>query len=236
LAKLRFGNEPSDSPDLWAYMAEYTRSVAKIFHGVRLDNCHSTPIHVAQYLLDVARTVRPTRFICAELFTNSERLDNKFVKKLGITSLIRESMNAFSPTELGRLVHRLSGEEPVGSFVQPSVRPLLATLPHAIFYDQTHDNQPLVRTRSVYDALASSSIVCMTRAAVGSLRGFDEFVPHYIDVVAEKRLYRKWATTSNFFFTRFAKNEMQRIVSEVKNSFTTVFNVAYKLEKPFWFI
>ncbi len=193
LVKLRFGEKPEDSPEVWAYMAEYTRITARIFHGVRLDNCHSTPIHVAQHLLDVARQVRPDLYVIAELFTNSEQIDNKFVKKLGITSLIRESMNAWNANELGRLVHRFSGE-PVGSFVQRDVRPLLESIPHAIFYDQTHDNQPLLRTRSIYDVLASSGLVYMTKAAVGSLRGFDELVPHYIDVVKEDRPYKKWST------------------------------------------
>lgn len=137
--KLRYGSSPKDSPALWDYMGEYTRLTARIFHGVRLDNCHSTPIHVAQYFLDIAREIRPNLLVFAELFTNSEFLDNKFVAQLGITMLVRECLNAWNANEQSRFVHRFGGQA-VGSFYQPPHRPLLETVANAILYDLTHDN------------------------------------------------------------------------------------------------
>ncbi|GME77301.1 unnamed protein product [Ambrosiozyma monospora] len=57
--KLRYGKSPEDSPYLWSRMIEYAKLCASIFHGFRIDNCHSTPIHVGEALLDAAREVNP---------------------------------------------------------------------------------------------------------------------------------------------------------------------------------
>jgi glycogen debranching enzyme len=83
-------------------MTDYTRLMARHFHGFRIDNCHSTPLHVGAYLLDVARQVQPDLYIAAELFTGSEERDILFVSHLGISSLIREAMQAWGPQDLSR--------------------------------------------------------------------------------------------------------------------------------------
>ena len=63
-------------------METYTRLNAKHFDGLRIDNAHSTPLHVAQHLLDVAREENPHIYVFAELFTSDQSLELLYTRKL----------------------------------------------------------------------------------------------------------------------------------------------------------
>ncbi|KAH8703379.1 putative glycogen debranching enzyme Gdb1 [Talaromyces proteolyticus] len=199
--KLRYGSSPEDNPFLWDHMARYTRLMAKYFSGFRVDNCHSTPLVVAEYLLDQARRVRPNLAVFAELFTGSEETDYVFVKRLGLSALIREAMQAWSTAELSRLVHRHGGR-PIGSFdldlpsnsssrsrEGESVSHIRQSPVHALFMDCTHDNEVPAQKRDARDTLPNAALVAMCASATGSVMGYDEIYPKLINLVSETRLY-----------------------------------------------
>ena len=118
--KLRYGSGPKDNPWLWSHMTSYVTSLAQSFDGFRIDNCHSTPLHVGVALLDAARVVNPDLYICAELFTGNEQMDLVFVSRLGINSLVREAGNAWDPKEFSRILYRNGLGKPVGMYFLPS--------------------------------------------------------------------------------------------------------------------
>jgi glycogen debranching enzyme len=101
--KLRYGKGPEDNPFLWEHMIGYAQLLAGIFDGFRLDNCHSTPLHVGVKIIDAAREVNPNLYVMAELFTGSEEMDLTFVSRIGINSLVREAYNGHDPKEFSRL-------------------------------------------------------------------------------------------------------------------------------------
>lgn len=210
--KLRYGKGPEDNPFLWEHMAKYVRVSAKYFTAFRIDNCHSTPIHVAQYMLDEARKVRSDLAVFAELFTNNEQTDLEFIKQLGLSALIREAMQSWSTQELSRIVHRHCGR-PIGSFeidVPTSAKKGLAngsaeanglatkeivkhvreSPVHALFMDCTHDNEMPAQKRDGRDTLPNTALVNMCGCATGSVMGYDEVYPKLVEIVHETRQYQ----------------------------------------------
>ncbi|EHY51845.1 Glycogen debranching enzyme [Exophiala dermatitidis] len=208
--KLRYGSGPEDNPYLWEHMTQYVRLMAKYFTAFRIDNCHSTPIHVAEYLLDEARKVQPNLAVFAELFTGNEETDYVFVKRLGLSALIREAMQAWSTQELSRIVHRHCGR-PIGSFeinvpqrskteanstvngngprTKEVVKHIRESPVHALFMDCTHDNEMPAQKRDARDTLPTAALVNMCACATGSVMGFDEIYPKLVEIVHEHRKY-----------------------------------------------
>ncbi|BEJ13378.1 hypothetical protein CspHIS471_0305520 [Cutaneotrichosporon sp. HIS471] len=208
-AKLRYGKGPEDNPWLWQHMTNYCEMLATTFDGFRLDNCHSTPLHVGVHMIDAGRRINSNLYVMAELFTGSEEMDLKFVRELGINSLVREAYNGGNNKEFARLLYRFGVGKPIGSMdtavlssrgevqglagskvPRPSiVTPLQGSQPHAVFYDVTHDNESVADKRTPEDTLSTGALVCFTRAAVGSNKGFDDLYPKLLNLVTDTRMY-----------------------------------------------
>ncbi len=69
------------------------------------------------------------------------------------------------------------------------VEPLQGSVPHALLYDLTHDNETPLHKRSAEDALSTGALTTFSFCAIGSVKGFDDFYPKILDLVGESRLY-----------------------------------------------
>jgi len=183
--KLRYGNGPKDSPYLWKRMGDYAKLIAKYFSGIRLDNAHSTPLHVGEFILDEARKVRPNLYVVAELFSGSQEIDKLYVEKLGINSLLREAIMPGNPKDFSTVIHA-NGGLPIGSLIDPV---LSGSPTHAWLMEVTHDNETMAQKRTVEDTLSTAGLVAMCQVASGSTFGSDETYGEALNVVSEERPY-----------------------------------------------
>lgn len=134
--KLRYGESEADAPFVWQYMTDYAVGMAKIFHAIRLDNAHSTPLHVSRHVLARVREVNPHCWVFAELFTGNFHTDLLYQRTLGINALIREAMQCDSPYDLGqKLQSPFWNGHPVGAL---SPIPTLDRVPPAQRTQQKH--------------------------------------------------------------------------------------------------
>jgi len=204
--KLRYGDVPTDAPFLWDHMTRYAQSMASVFHAIRLDNAHSTPLHVSQHMLAQVRKVNHQCWVFAELFTGNLQTDLLYQQTLGINALIREAMQSHHPRELSyHLGSTLWGAHPLGalsniptldrvpgyteddcrsrarsaSFAYIGTRELPLRPRHcpALVFDCTHDNQTPAQKRHARDALPNAALVAACSSSIGSVRGYDELVP-----------------------------------------------------------
>jgi len=194
--KLRYGAGPDDCRPLWDRAAEYAAVTAGVFHGVRLDNCHSTPLHVAEHVLRAARRVRPDLYVFAELYAGGESAACHVTNRLGINATVEVALHQHSARQLAERVDE-SGLLPLGAFTARQTDWLVRRRrTPAILFDQTHDDASPLERRTYVDPLPSAAVVSAASSAVGSNRGYDELVPRTISVISETRLYRRWRPDS----------------------------------------
>jgi glycogen debranching enzyme len=76
-----------------------------------------------------------------------------------------------------------------GPIRQCIVIPLSGSVPHALLYDLTHDNQSPLDKRTAEDALSTGALATFSYSAIGSVKGFDELYPKLLNLVSENRKY-----------------------------------------------
>ena len=69
------------------------------------------------------------------------------------------------------------------------ITPIQGSLPHALMFDLTHDNESPLFKRSAEDALSTGALVTFMCSAIGSVKGFDDLYPRHLDIVGETRRY-----------------------------------------------
>jgi glycogen debranching enzyme len=196
--KLRYGTRREDNPWLWDHQASYVRLMASMFDGFRIDNSHSVPLPTLQYLLAQARAVNPKVIIFAELFAPSWDALHHFTASCGMHALLCEAARPGDLQSLQNLFYDNCGAAvaPIGKppeLPRHNNRRMALPIPlSGWIFDLTHDNEPFSITRTTADSLSTSALVAMCATPTGSVRGLDELLPFRVDVVTDKRLYRKF--------------------------------------------
>ncbi|CAK93624.1 unnamed protein product (macronuclear) [Paramecium tetraurelia] len=174
--KLRYGNK-RDTPLLLNRMKQYICQMARYFHGIRLDNCHGTPLTVSQYLLKHARMENPKLLVFAELFGCSYKQQIKYMSKLGLNGQVDE---LFYCRNASAIVHKLQ----TCAFI-PQI-----SGPYRLIYDQTHDNQPpIVSSQGPGYLMSLVSALSFSSQFKGTTKLVDEFYDKHISCVYENRYY-----------------------------------------------
>jgi glycogen debranching enzyme len=69
------------------------------------------------------------------------------------------------------------------------VVPHTGSVPHALFFDLTHDNESYLDKRSAEDTLSTGALTTFSWSAIGSVKGFDDLYPKLLNLVGENRKY-----------------------------------------------
>lgn len=237
--KLRYGKGPEDCPFLWDHMTKYVRSVAEVVKALRIDNAHSTPLHVAEYFIKQARSVNESLYVMAELFTSGEEQDIKFINHLGINGFMREGYHRANPEGLTSLLWTCGGRSvaTVDRLDKTSVLMATSQLPGVIF-DQTHDNGPVF-----FDRLTTTGVISMSCSPIASTRGYDDFLSFNPSIVGEFRQYPLSKTKPalqtarrilNNLHATMASEGMDEILSNYFKNVVSVFRCNSQTGEGYW--
>lgn len=184
--KLNYQPWPN-SMKLWNVMNEYTKQMARVFDGFRLNNFHSTKIDTAKFFINSAMQANESLFLFTELFSNSLKCDVNFCLKVGVHRLVRELQDYNSLTNIINLIQDYVQE---GSSFAAQIPPLCennyeitylkASKPLPIIFDQTYENPTYFQKFNIFVQLPILAIENFVSLMTGTTRGFDELFVHAI--------------------------------------------------------
>ncbi|MEN2499600.1 MAG: hypothetical protein MHMPM18_003802, partial [Marteilia pararefringens] len=173
---------------------KYSNKISNTFHGIRMDNCHSTPIEIVNRIVKNCRNNNPDCIVLSELFVSSEKIDHIYLSHSGIDLLIREMNNCHSAQDYSNVLNSLVDQaNQIGSFYRCFNKHAYVNILPNVLYDQTHDNQPL-------DVSNLVPIVCLQAlniGAIGSTRGVDDLFGFKLKI-NEKRIYQQIEYVNNY--------------------------------------
>ena len=105
-------------PDYLALLERYVDTLVTTFHGLRVDNCHSTPAQVLEFIAQRARRTRPNVLILAELFDAPAR-NHELYSQAGMDCIVREISRADDSASLAGLYNStVDQHQQVGSYYE----------------------------------------------------------------------------------------------------------------------
>lgn len=184
-------------PYLYQHMSKYTALLVNIFDGLRLDNCHSTPVYAANYLLDVARDINPNLFVFAELFTGSEQRDLYFIDQLALDCLLREALAWNYKEAFMDGLSKIGEKYPIGSVRNSLSKVVLGDLnsprnsnKKVLLMDCTHDNKmPAEQSHGLGFYLGNAALTAMSCGSIGSTKGYDTCELRQLDFIHSSYQY-----------------------------------------------
>ena len=189
LIKLRYENKEAK---IWEKMNRYTRQMAKVFDGFRLDNFHNTKLSAAQSFIGNAFKINQRLYIISELFTPSKEVEINLCSSVGVHRLVREMQNCYSSKDLFQTFKYYSDTDsflatiPKLKMTNNEISYLPPKNVFYIFYDQTHDNPTYFEKFGVYIQLPISALLSFYNRMIGSVVGFDELYAKHIKVTYDK--------------------------------------------------
>lgn len=168
-------------PKMWGEMTEYTKQMALVFDGFRLNNFQSTSIDIAKFFIDSAMKFNESLFLFSELFLNSPKIEANYCLKVGVHRLVHNLQKFTCMSDfLDCIFDNINRGTHFATQIPPlcennyEITYLKPSKPMPIFFDQTYENKTYFQTHNIYVQLGILSIENFVSFMVGTTRGFDE--------------------------------------------------------------